>query len=84
MYPTNSVDTLPAQKHDMVSVDVTPSNGHHNGLNGNRDRRRHNPYAPRASDFLNNISNFKIIESTLRGPLRLFLLFLFFFFCLDP
>jgi hypothetical protein len=31
------------------------------------DRQRHNPYAPRASDFLNNISNFKIIESTLRG-----------------
>ena len=29
--------------------------------------QRANPYAPRASDFLNNISNFKIIESTLRG-----------------
>lgn len=26
-----------------------------------------NPYAPRYSDFLSNISNFKIIESTLRG-----------------
>ncbi|PRQ74503.1 HMGL-like-domain containing protein [Rhodotorula toruloides] len=27
---------------------------------------QHNPYAPRASDFLSNVSNWKIIESTLR------------------
>lgn len=26
-----------------------------------------NPYAPRYSDFLSNVQNFKIIESTLRG-----------------
>jgi homocitrate synthase len=31
------------------------------------DQQRRNPYAPRASDFLSNISNFNIIESTLRG-----------------
>ena len=36
---------------------------HHNG----HSTQHHNPYAPRASDFLNNVSNFKIIESTLRG-----------------
>jgi homocitrate synthase len=42
----------------------SPANGH---VQPQQDRQRHNPYAPRASDFLNNISNFKIIESTLRG-----------------
>ena len=29
--------------------------------------QQRNPYAPRAADFLSNISNFNIIESTLRG-----------------
>ena len=63
----------------MVSVDIRAAptiNGHHNGVNGvaaGRNDRHRNPYAPRASDFLNNISNFKIIESTLRGPLQTFL-----------
>ncbi|KAI0291914.1 homocitrate synthase [Multifurca ochricompacta] len=45
------------------------SNGtaHRNGTNGHiSTTQRRNPYAPRASDFLNNVSNFKIIESTLR------------------
>jgi homocitrate synthase len=42
------------------------TNGH--AVKPQADRQRHNPYAPRASDFLNNISNFSIIESTLRGP----------------
>lgn len=37
--------------------------------------QRRNPYATRASDFLNNVSNFKIIESTLRGM---------FFRCAEP
>jgi hypothetical protein len=59
---------------DMVVVESTPTslNGHHaansahpNGQSSAKQRR--NPYAPRASDFLNNVSNFKIIESTLRG-----------------
>lgn len=31
------------------------------------DEKLKNPYAPRAADFLSNISNFNIIESTLRG-----------------
>jgi homocitrate synthase len=39
-----------------------------NGSTPSRTQNR-NPYAPRASDFLNNVSNFKIIESTLRGLL---------------
>lgn len=41
-----------------------------NGANGHSthpsEAQRRNPYAPRASDFLSNISNFSIIESTLR------------------
>jgi homocitrate synthase len=64
----------------MVAIDMTGApnvngatngtngaNGHTNGhANGHRVPRNFNPYAPRASDFLNNVSNFKIIESTLR------------------
>lgn len=56
-------------------------NGHTNGVNGHANgqpngttngtisspNQRVNPYAPRASDFLNNVRNFNIIESTLRG-----------------
>ena len=41
-------------------------NGHANGAS-HKPAQRNNPYAPRASDFLNNVANFKIIESTLRG-----------------
>ncbi len=46
------------------------ANGHTNGVNGHSstNTQRRNPYAPRASEFLNNVANFKIIESTLRGP----------------
>jgi len=38
-------------------------------INKNKDQqhKQSNPYAARASDFLSNISNFNIIESTLRG-----------------
>ena len=45
------------------------ANGHANGsANGAAAAQRPvNPYAPRASDFLSNVCNFKIIESTLRG-----------------
>ena len=43
-------------------------NGAANGANGSAQAQRpFNPYAPRASDFLSNVCNFKIIESTLRG-----------------
>lgn len=43
-------------------------NGHANSINGTAKKpEQKNPYAPRASDFLSNISNFNIIESTLRG-----------------
>lgn len=87
MCPHHNANSLPAQSDEMVSVDISSgpttngrhngTNGHHNGTNGaagaRPDQRRHNPYAPRASDFLNNISNFKIIESTLRGSFLFFL-----------
>lgn len=59
------------------SVKSNGVNGHSNGVNGHShgtntgakilEQQQRNPYAPRASDFLSNVSNFKIIESTLRG-----------------
>ena len=77
--------TTPVNRTDMVGVESQrvgrPSqatngvNGHTNGANGRangqttRPNQRVNPYAPQASDFLNNVANFKIIESTLRGQL---------------
>jgi homocitrate synthase len=76
MCPHQNGDQLPSDKSEMVQVPISNgANGTHtNGKRGtpNRqnaptDRQRQNPYAPRASDFLSNISNFNIIESTLRG-----------------
>ncbi|KAG6886251.1 Homocitrate synthase isozyme [Termitomyces sp. T32_za158] len=55
---------------EMVPVPLT--NGSSSGKRGtnpslNRlSAEQRNPYAPRAADFLSNISNFNIIESTLR------------------
>lgn len=57
------------------SSKVNGVNGTSNGVNGingrshEAQRPNRNPYGPRASDFLSNISNFSIIESTLRGML---------------
>ena len=60
MCPHQNGDQLPAGKAEMVGVE--------NNVNaGPSQQQKRNPYAPRASDFLNNVSNFKIIESTLRG-----------------
>ena len=82
MCPHANGDSLPNGTSEMVAVDMTNGstshsssvqtngvNGHANGVNGSvkRPEQRRNPYAPRASDFLSNVSNFKIIESTLRG-----------------
>jgi homocitrate synthase len=63
----------------MVHVPLTNDNGttkrgtsaNVNGFNGytaQDSAQNRNPYAPRPSDFLSNVSNFNIIESTLRGP----------------
>ena len=79
MCPHANGDSLPNGTSEMVAVDMTngstshsssvQTNGHANGVNGTAQRpeQRRNPYAPRASDFLSNVCNFKIIESTLRG-----------------
>ena len=77
MCPHTNGDVLPAEESEMVQIPLTngTSNGvHTNGKRGSsrsnaprNDGPRRNPYAPRASDFLSNISNFNIIESTLRG-----------------
>lgn len=84
MCPHQNSDSpaAPVDKADMVQVPtVNGTNGTKvNGLNANGKRgttrtpssgleKQRNPYAPRASDFLSNISNFNIIESTLRGQL---------------
>lgn len=57
---------------EMVGVETQPTAGLANGSQSNGRvhpsiQQQKNPYAPRYSDFLSNISNFKIIESTLRG-----------------
>lgn len=71
MCPHENGDTLPTEPSQMVAVPLTngPSAS---GKRGTAPRTNHttetrNPYAPRAADFLSNISNFNIIESTLRG-----------------
>lgn len=75
MCPLANGDALPNHPSEMVAVDPNATstsrsvNGHTIQRNGREQRR--NPYAPRASDFLSNISNFSIIESTLRGTFSL-------------
>ncbi|KAH9481648.1 mitochondrial Homoaconitase [Psilocybe cubensis] len=78
MCPTHNADpAAPVAKADMVEVPLVNGAAKPNGLNANGKRgtshnpsnsrpKPTNPYAPRASDFLSNISNFNIIESTLR------------------
>lgn len=72
MCPHETADVLPTEQSEMVQVPLT--NGNANGKRGTTrsntahlEQQRRNPYAPRATDFLSNISNFNIIESTLRG-----------------
>jgi hypothetical protein len=75
MCPHQNGDVLPSDPSEMVQVPLT--NGHALPTNGKRGtapilnaKEKRNPYAPRAADFLSNISNFNIIESTLRGTCR--------------
>ena len=79
MCPHANGDSLPAaDPSQMVQVDLSNGktngvNGHANGTNGApsvkdlHEQQKRNPYAARASDLLSNVSNFSIIESTLRG-----------------
>lgn len=81
MCPHTNGDSTPNDPSQMVPVDLSNGTTHQasvqsNGANGHAsssaaanavEQQRKNPYAPRASDFLSNISNFSIIESTLRG-----------------
>lgn len=70
MCPHANGDAAPNDPAQMVAVDLTngrPANGVHSQSPAARLEQRRNPYAPRASDFLSNVCNFKIIESTLRG-----------------
>ena len=75
MCPHANGDSLStSDPSQMVQVDL--SNGSQNktnGVNGTsaikalQEQQKRNPYAARASDLLSNVSNFSIIESTLRG-----------------
>ncbi|KAK0469895.1 homocitrate synthase [Desarmillaria tabescens] len=75
MCPHQNGDSLSSDRSEMVEVPLAngaSANGKR-GTSSNRnghaqrlEKERQNPYAPRASDFLSNISNFNIIESTLR------------------
>jgi homocitrate synthase len=76
MCPHQNGDNLPSTLGEMVEIPI--GNGVKPSANGKRGTSRSqkpkfdqpkNPYAPRAADFLSNISNFNIIESTLRGSL---------------
>ena len=69
MCPHANGDSLNTEPSQMVAVDATSSNGASSSTNGhvNKHVPPRNPYAPRYADFLSNVSNFKIIESTLRG-----------------
>jgi len=65
---TSEMIAVPMSNDNVKGKRGTAARG--NGVNGHAnhlDQPRRNPYAPRASDFLSNISNFNIIESTLRG-----------------
>jgi hypothetical protein len=72
MCQTDKTSSSNAQdKTEMVAVGETRPI---NGLNGTSadhvqttQQQQRNPYAPRYADFLSNISNFKIIEGSLRG-----------------
>lgn len=81
MCPHANGDSTPNDPSQMVPVDLSNGTSHQASVQSNSnghaatngaassyaEQQRRNPYAPRASDFLSNVSNFKIIESTLRG-----------------
>jgi len=71
MCPHQNGDALNTDSENLIAVDIKPNGIQKRGTSSvNRahlEQQRQNPYAPRASDFLSNICNFNIIESTLRG-----------------
>jgi hypothetical protein len=70
----NTESLLAPDKTQMIQIGangLSSANGHSTHPS---EVQRRNPYAPRASDFLSNISNFSIIESTLRGTYNYFVL----------
>lgn len=83
MCPPADEQLAPPSKEDCVPIDtsapaIPTSTGQQNGEShlpaaaqpqhhSNGGQNKKNPYGPRYSDFLSNTSNWKIIESTLRG-----------------
>lgn len=74
MCPHQNGDALDTGSQNLIAVEIKPNGIQKRGTSSvNRahlEQQRQNPYAPRASDFLSNICNFNIIESTLRGMLH--------------
>lgn len=74
MCPHQNGDALDTNPENLVAVDIKPNGVQKRGTSSvNRaqlEQQRRNPYAPRASDFLSNVCNFNIIESTLRGMIN--------------
>lgn len=56
---TNGVHVNGSEKRQTATHNIRPP--------PNPAASQLNPYAPRYADFLSNVSNFNIIESTLRG-----------------
>lgn len=71
MCPHATGDSTPNDANDLVLVNEQDGHKGTNGVNGVKAKQTttkpHNPYAPRYADFLSNVSNFSVIESTLRG-----------------
>lgn len=71
---SNGVKTINGTNLNGAATPVKRQSAKANGINGhhhNPATAKLNPYAPRYADFLSNVSNFNIIESTLRGQFAL-------------
>jgi len=69
MCPGHETESSTPKQSEMVAI---PTNGKRGttrsaDIAARLEQQRRNPYGPNAADFLSNISNFNIIESTLRG-----------------
>ena len=66
--PVPTTDHKPdADKYAKIDADSARHVEPNHPAGDSNTQANSNPYAPRYSDFLSNVQNFKIIESTLRG-----------------
>jgi len=69
MCPGHATESSTPTQSEMVAVPINEKRGTSRSadVSARLAQQRRNPYGPNAADFLSNISNFNIIESTLRG-----------------